>query len=276
MDTISLTAIISVLLLAIGIVLTIVSARLRKESEDRMTLLPGSGFMLSQQETKRWAWLGELLHDLSSEFYGAAVTTLLLGVVLVVAQRSESENARKHELVLQMASSNSAAAEIAVRQLAALGWLYDGTLSGAWLVGANLEGIRLQLGEDFAYDPVTGIIRVTSAGPTVNFYNANLDAANLRRVEFLGANLGEAFLESADLEEADLRGANLVGAYLFDANLEKTNLNSVILDETTTLPDGTKWTPDTDMTRFTDPDHPQFWRSDDPDSPAYRGDPQQP
>jgi DNA-binding NtrC family response regulator len=37
------------------------------------------------------------------------------------------------------------------------------------------------------------------------------------------------------------------------------------------LPDGTNWTPDTGMARFTDPEHPEFWRSDDPGSPAYRG-----
>jgi len=28
------------------------------------------------------------------------------------------------------------------------------------------------------------------------------------------------------------------------------------------LPDGSKWTPDTDMTRYTDPNHPDFWQPD--------------
>jgi hypothetical protein len=36
------------------------------------------------------------------------------------------------------------------------------------------------------------------------------------------------------------------------------------------LPDGTRWTPDTDMERFTDPQHPAFWRSDNRHSPAHR------
>jgi hypothetical protein len=31
------------------------------------------------------------------------------------------------------------------------------------------------------------------------------------------------------------------------------------------------WTPGTDIARFTDPAHTDFWRSDNPDSPAYRG-----
>jgi len=30
------------------------------------------------------------------------------------------------------------------------------------------------------------------------------------------------------------------------------------------------WTPGIDLERFTDLDHPDFWRSDDPASPAYR------
>jgi uncharacterized protein YjbI with pentapeptide repeats len=58
----------------------------------------------------------------------------------------------------------------------------------------------------------------------------------------------------ANLGEVNLGGANLQGAILKRANL----------DEFTILPDGTKWTPDTDMARFTDPDHPDFWRPEEP------------
>jgi hypothetical protein len=65
---------------------------------------------------------------------------------------------------------------------------------------------------------------------------------------------------------AILRCADLSGA-----NLRRVILGMVPLDTDTTLPDGTKWTPDTDMARFTNPDRPDFWRSDDPKSPAYRG-----
>jgi hypothetical protein len=49
-----------------------------------------------------------------------------------------------------------------------------------------------------------------------------------------------------------------------------------MLDETVTLPDGTNWTSDTDMMRFTDPAHPQFWRSDEPNSPAISVTPSSP
>jgi hypothetical protein len=66
--------------------------------------------------------------------------------------------------------------------------------------------------------------------------------------------------------------ANLQGANLSYANLQGAVLEDAELNETTILPDGTQWTPDTDLKRFTDPKHPNFWRSDEPDSPAYRGD----
>ncbi|MEJ2151089.1 MAG: hypothetical protein P8Z40_16680 [Chloroflexota bacterium] len=36
------------------------------------------------------------------------------------------------------------------------------------------------------------------------------------------------------------------------------------------LPDDSTWTPDADMRRFTDPDHPHFGRSEQPGAPAYR------
>ena len=74
-----------------------------------------------------------------------------------------------------------------------------------------------------------------------------------------------------NLQEADLRGANLQEANLWGANLQGADLGGATFDENTMLPDGTKWTPGTDMGRFTDREHPDFWRSDDPASPAYRG-----
>jgi hypothetical protein len=89
-----------------------------------------------------------------------------------------------------------------------------------------------------------------------------------------------AYLRNTNLQNADLWGTDLVGARLHHSNLQGTFFMNADLtdvdfqfsefDETTTLPDGSKWSPDTDMRRFTDPNHPNFWRSDDPRSPAYR------
>jgi len=92
--------------------------------------------------------------------------------------------------------------------------------------------------------------------PVVELHRANLVKAYLRRAAMSGAKLS-----GTGLMEANLSGADLSGADLGDVRLHKTTM----------LPDDTQWTPDTDLARFTDPDHPDFWRSDDPGSPAYRG-----
>lgn len=55
-----------------------------------------------------------------------------------------------------------------------------------------------------------------------------------------------------------------------EANLAGVILKDTIFNEKTTLPDGTKWALDIDMTRFTDRDHPGFWRSNELYSPAHR------
>jgi uncharacterized protein YjbI with pentapeptide repeats len=61
-------------------------------------------------------------------------------------------------------------------------------------------------------------------------------------------------LSEANLSEANLEGARLRGASLSEARLAGANL------QYTALPDGTSWTPDTDMARFIDFEHPDFWR----------------
>ncbi|MCA9904034.1 MAG: pentapeptide repeat-containing protein, partial [Anaerolineae bacterium] len=85
-------------------------------------------------------------------------------------------------------------------------------------------------------------------------------------------DLRGALLVGADLSGAELNSTNLAQAVLINANLADALFVDVTFDASTTLPDGTHWTPDTDLSRFTDPDHPQFWRSDNPVSPAYRED----
>lgn len=73
------------------------------------------------------------------------------------------------------------------------------------------------------------------------------------------------------MAEADLTNANLSGTDLRDANLENANLAGVLMDKQTVLPHGRAWRVGQDLSRFRDPNHPEFWRSDDPNSPAYRG-----
>jgi hypothetical protein len=99
----------------------------------------------------------------------------------------------------------------------------------------------------------------------------------LRAVRELEANgwlrdgsLNDASLFAANLEFAELWRADLRGADLSDANLKRAYLEEALFNRKTRLPDKNYWTPETDLTRFTNPEHPDFWRSDNPRSPAYQ------
>lgn len=123
------------------------------------------------------------------ELIGIGITVLILGN----ANQAIRTNQEKHRLILQMGSPDNGFAREAVRQLKTRGWLYDGTLKKADLVGANLDG------------------------------------ANLRKANLIEADLLEAHLEGSDLTEARLEGANLLGTYLAGAELTEANLDGADL-----------------------------------------------
>jgi uncharacterized protein YjbI with pentapeptide repeats len=125
-------------------------------------------------------------------------------------------------------------------------YLRDADLSGAdlrlvgmtapGLLGVNLNGADLSL----AYLPDA----VLTAAKLVD--------ADLRKTILERGHLSWADLTRADLRNAKLVDAKLEGTTLTRAKLKGADLSRVKLSEYTTLPDGTKWTPDTDMTCFTD------------------------
>ena len=119
-------------------------------------------------------------------------------------------------------------------------------LQGANLVDSNLSGANLSIA-DLGDANLNGVI-LSGA----HLHGTNLSEATLSGAILLGVALSDAHLAEADLREAYLGGANLSGA----------NLSGAKLNRRTTLPDGTQWTPDTDLARFTDPDHPDFWQPD--------------
>jgi uncharacterized protein YjbI with pentapeptide repeats len=132
-------------------------------------------------------------------------------------------------------------------------------LRGAILTEADLTGANLSRGNLFKAD---------LSGTNLNL--ADLSGADLSLADLSGADLSSAILTKADLTGADLSFSDLIGADLSGVILIGADLKGAKFNEQTILPDGTKWTPDTDMARFTDPEHPDFWRSDHPFSPAYR------
>jgi uncharacterized protein YjbI with pentapeptide repeats len=108
-----------------------------------------------------------------------------------------------------------------------------------------------------------------------NIAGKNYSKANLRGGDLGGCNLKSTNLQYANLNSATLGGANLQGTNLCEADLQNAifehhTLGKTHFDSNTILPDGNRWTQETDMRRFTDPTYPVPWRSKDPNSPAYQ------
>jgi uncharacterized protein YjbI with pentapeptide repeats len=149
--------------------------------------------------------------------------------------------------------------------------LGEANLAGAQLGKANLA--RTQLGE--ANLAGTNLWRANLTG--ANLWYANLTGTRLGEANLAGAKSGRANLTGAELGKANLTGAqlvianlartqlgeaNLTGTNLWRANLAGANLRSAEFNEETVLSDKTQWTPNTDMTRFTNPEHKNFWQPD--------------
>jgi len=245
-----------------------------------------------------WHGLG---NNLSTALIGAALTVFTLDLF----QERRDDMRLKQRLLWNLRSTDSSIAVNALEEVRSYGWLYDGTLhsadltgsnlQGATLVGANLEGATLFVAKlqsaELWHANLSGAymegVHLENANLLLTnlkeayLANAVLEGAKLLRANMVDTDLRGAWLEGAYLRYANLQGAELRQAQMQGANLTGANLKSVVIadkkysarfDENTVLPDGTHWTPATDMARFTNPNHPDFWRSDNPGSPAYRGD----
>lgn len=185
----------------------------------------------------------------------------------------------KGMLLQQVRSGDNVTALEALKKLQAKGWTQDDTFHNLDLRQANLQNARL------ARSSLTGVILHAADLRSAYFGAAKMTGADLRECRLSGANLCDAALDGAqlggadlrethmaavhlrgaDLQQADLQAANLwradlCGANLRDARLRDANLAHARFDGDTILPDGRAWTPDTDMDRFTNPDHPSFWQ----------------
>lgn len=169
---------------------------------------------------------------------GAELGSIALTVLVIDTLNQRRANVQEKEtLIAQLGSRDNFVTRQAIKILWVRNWLRDGSTQGAYLWEANLQ-------------------------------EADLGECDLRRTELKRANLRRARLwarlEGADLTDADLEGAMFEDPYVPDRPPAQ-------FDKTTILPDSANWTQDTDMSRFTDSAHPDFWRSDDSRSPAFRG-----
>jgi hypothetical protein len=200
---------------------------------------------------------------LVTDFY-ANISTELASIVITVVvidglNRRRATEREKATLILQLGSPNHGFAVEAARMLRVRGWLSDGALRKVNLFGTDLQGAILgdaDLRTAFLVQANLQAVDLREA----DLAGAYLGEANLREANLQNANLQETKLVAADFQGATLRGANLSGAKLGGANLEGTDLRGALFDGDTVLPDKTRWTETTDIGRFTDPNHPEFWR----------------
>lgn len=193
--------------------------------------------------------------NLSTELASIALTILVIDTL-------NSRRAKRHELealILQMGSPDNGFAVEAVRILRAKGWLMDGSLRGKKFGSANLQCADLSKadldGAQLNWADLRGANLTYAQLQGVNLGGAKFDklpepdsrAATFWHADLRGAILGKAVLREVNLGGTDLRGANLLEADLIGA----TTTADTKFDENTILPDGKKWTPETDLNRYT-------------------------
>jgi hypothetical protein len=225
--------------------------------------------------------------NLFTEVISVIVTVGLIGLIFEHRRKQQL----KRDLVQQTKRRSNDTVLDAIDALRENGWLTGekGVLQGERWHEAQMQGANLQEANLQDADLVKANLQGAKLGEA-NLHGANLIRANLQGADLVKANLQdadsveanlkgtilvEATLQGADLWQADLQGtvlwwANLQGVDLRGANLKDTDLADAQFDENTILPDAlptfdtnawsSKWTPDTDMARFTDPDHPDFWQ----------------
>lgn len=249
----AITASLLVFLLGVAWIMHEWSLRLQRPKKRpmnlKMRLRVQRGDYPKSNETENW-WI-DFWQGISTEMYGAVVTGVTLGMVVLVFQQYSAIQNRKAELILQMGSPDNGFALEAARQLDAEGWLEDGTLRGAYLVGADLRGINL-FAADLANSNLAEVDLTNANLSGANLTDANLTNANLTNVELYDTDLTSTNLRNATLTNAKLRGADLTNAFLAYANLPDTVLPQGNWINVTILPNGSAWTPETDITSFTE------------------------
>lgn len=141
--------------------------------------------------------LQDFLANASTELASIALTVLIIDYL----NERRGEQQLKAQLIREMGGRDNGIALRAVEELRAHGWLTDGSLTGVYLIRANLE-------------------------------DADLASANLQKINLTNANLEKAVLGGADLERSCLYRANLREAFMGYANVRHADLYGANLQDT--------------------------------------------
>ena len=224
--------------------------------------------------------------NIHTEIIGVAISVLITVSIIDVRNRHRDEDRRERELkdrlLREMCSAEPDVARKAFHETRRRRMMFgeESILKGEMLKVARSGTVDLSYanlsGADLSSRDLCGFYFVRT-----NLENANLKSVNLTSVNLIYANLVNADLEGACLTHANLVGADLTGANLLGAKIYRDNLYNHAAEwpdnaDTETpqakLPDGNPMSASTDLAYFTDEHyHGGVWRSEDPNSPAFRG-----
>lgn len=160
------------------------------------------GQFSTHQQLDVRSFFGDFYTNISTDLISIAVTVLIIDTL----NQRRADTERKRQRIREMRSPDNGIALAALSELRDEGWVEDGSLRDAYLLGANLEG------------------------------------AFLREVELNGAWLRDANLQRAYMRDANLTNATLIGANLTAAReLTPAQLRQASALLGATLPDGSRY-----------------------------------
>lgn len=174
-----------------------------------------------------------------SDFYTNISTDLIsIALTILVIDRLNEQRATeqiKRQLIRDLSSSDYGFATRAARELKANDWLYDGSLNGADISGANLYNENLYglqmvrgwlIGANLEF---TNLNNATISDVTMNgsrLTEARMRNINLSESYISGSVLYKAVMTNSDLRRTDLSDSNLVNAILSDSNMEQASVEN--------------------------------------------------
>lgn len=208
-----------------------------------------------------------------TELLSIGLTALVLNRLAERREQVRQRNEDLHRIIREMRSKDGNEGRRAAEEARERGFLTDRSLNGANLWRANLSGA------DLRHSDLSGVDLGHANLSDAELYRTNLSGAILRHVDLSWTDMWDADLRGAKLNyailnEAELHGANLSRAVLRQADLSGAQLDTTIFSRETVMPDAQRvskdengnpvydkyWTPDADMSRYTNPNHPDFWQ----------------
>lgn len=181
------------------------------------------------------------LINLFTDLLSICATVLMLNLLARRREERTHQQILKQRLIFDVSSSSNDIAKRAIEEMRYQGWLSgeNSLLKGARLSGANLEGADLR----------NANLEGAELSAT-NLKSSNLQNVNFRSCDLYGTNFENSNLAFSDFQEAQLISAHLNSCLLYDANLKSAYVYDVTFDENTMLPNGDKWTKNTDLKAF--------------------------